>query len=60
MSFGENFLLMDIMPNTTSRKSESKENSNMTFYFEKIMFCKDYRVYMTGTVSHPNFDSSAP
>ena len=39
MSFGENFLLMDIMPNTTSRKSEARENNNMTFYFEKIRFC---------------------
>ena len=60
MSFGENFLLMDITPNTRSRKSEAVQNNNLTFYFEKIRFCKDYRVYMTGTVSNPTYDNSAP
>ena len=39
MSFGENFLLMDITPNSRSeRKSEAVKNNNLTFYFEKIMF----------------------
>ena len=51
MSFGNNFLLMDVLPNTATKKVEAEANSDMTFYFENIRFHKDNRVFFTGTAS---------
>ena len=58
MSFGNNFLLMDVLPNTstTAKKVEKEANSDLTFYFENIRFHKDNRVFFTGTASSQNYD----
>ena len=52
MSFGNNFLLMDVLPNTDSNKVEKRPNDDATFYFENVRFLDDNRVYFTGTASN--------
>ena len=58
MSFGENFLLMDVEPTTYSKKVEKETNSNgMNFYFSNIKFFEeDWRVYFVGTASNSSYD----
>ena len=56
MSFGENFLLMDVKPTSYTKKVEKGVNNSMTFYIENIKFAEDWRVYLVGTASNSNFD----
>ena len=63
MSFGENFLLMDTLPNTRRKKVEkaadnNSDSQNMVFYIENIKHLEDWRVYMTGTARNSSFDGS--